>query len=181
MGMSILAFLVLLKILSKRVKKLHWIGAMGPILACAIGIAAVAAGGLQKRGIKIVEKIPQGAVVDRTGRKGKYRGELAVWGLFRKHRTAGGEALSCWGACTEGAALKAPIHPVSQLSLPRPSCLLISQAPSFRCCCRCPCCCPLATVPPPPDAPYAVFIGCCLQAFLPPPSTGGCPSRTLAA
>jgi hypothetical protein len=130
MGMSILAFLVLLKILSKRVKKLHWIGAMGPILACAIGIAAVAAGGLQKRGIKIVEKIPQGAVVDRTGRKGKYRGELAVWGLFQKHRTAGGEALSCRGACTEGAALKAPIHPVSQLSLPRPSCLLISQAPS---------------------------------------------------
>jgi MFS superfamily sulfate permease-like transporter len=65
MGMSILAFLVLLKILSKRVKKLHWIGAMGPILACAIGIAAVAAGGLNKRGIKIVEKIPQGVSCDR--------------------------------------------------------------------------------------------------------------------
>jgi hypothetical protein len=30
-------------------------------MACAIGIIAVAAGGLQKRGIKIVEKIPQGA------------------------------------------------------------------------------------------------------------------------
>jgi hypothetical protein len=62
MGMSILAFLIILKILSKRVKKLHWIGAMGPIMACAIGIAAVAAGGLQKRGIKIVEKIPQGTL-----------------------------------------------------------------------------------------------------------------------
>jgi hypothetical protein len=62
MGMSILAFLIILKIVSKRVKKLHWIGAMGPIMACAIGIAAVAAGGLQNRGIKIVEKIPQGTV-----------------------------------------------------------------------------------------------------------------------
>lgn len=60
MGMSILAFLVSLKIVSKRVKKLHWIGAMGPILACAIGIIAVAAGNLQKKGIKIVEKIPHG-------------------------------------------------------------------------------------------------------------------------
>lgn len=60
MGMSILAFLVALKLLSKRVKKLHWIGAMGPILACAIGIAAVAIGKLNTRGIKIVEKIPQG-------------------------------------------------------------------------------------------------------------------------
>lgn len=60
MGMSILAFLIILKIVSKRVKKLHWIGAMGPIMACGIGIAAVAAGNLQNRGIKIVEKIPQG-------------------------------------------------------------------------------------------------------------------------
>lgn len=60
MGMSILAFLVILKQVSKRVKKVHWLGAMGPILACAIGIAAVAAGGLNKKGIKIVEKIPHG-------------------------------------------------------------------------------------------------------------------------
>lgn len=60
MGVSMLAFLVALKMLSKRVKKLHWTGAMGPILACAIGIAAVAIGNLQNRGIKIVEKIPQG-------------------------------------------------------------------------------------------------------------------------
>lgn len=60
MGMSMILFLVSLKIVSKKVKKLHWIGAMGPIMACIIGIAAVAAGGLQKRGIKIVEKIPQG-------------------------------------------------------------------------------------------------------------------------
>lgn len=64
MGMSMLVFLVALKILSKRVKKLHWAGAMGPILACVIGISAVAAGNLNKRGIKIVEKIPQGALSD---------------------------------------------------------------------------------------------------------------------
>jgi hypothetical protein len=72
MGLSMLFFLVGLKMLSKRVKKLHWIGAMGPILACAIGIAAVAAGNLSKRGIKIVEKIPQGR--DRpaaTGARGR--------------------------------------------------------------------------------------------------------------
>ncbi len=60
MGMSILAFLVSLRLLSKRVKKLNWLGAMGPILACAIGIAAVAAGGLQNKGIKTVQKIPHG-------------------------------------------------------------------------------------------------------------------------
>lgn len=60
MGLAMLFFLVGLKVLSKRVKKLHWIGAMGPIMACAIGIAAVAAGNLNTRGIKIVEKIPQG-------------------------------------------------------------------------------------------------------------------------
>jgi MFS superfamily sulfate permease-like transporter len=60
MGLAMLAFLISLKVLSKRVKKLHWIGALGPIMACAISIVAVVAGKLDKRGIKIVEKIPQG-------------------------------------------------------------------------------------------------------------------------
>lgn len=60
LGTSMLIFLFGLKVLSKRVKKVQWLGAMGPIMACAIGIIAVAAGKLNKRGIKIVEKIPQG-------------------------------------------------------------------------------------------------------------------------
>lgn len=65
MGLAMLAFLMTLRVISKRVKKLHWIGALGPILSCIIGIAAVAAGRLDKRGIKIVEKIPQGACYSR--------------------------------------------------------------------------------------------------------------------
>jgi hypothetical protein len=60
MGLAMLGFLISLKLVSKRVKKLHWLGALGPILACAISIVAVVAGKLDKRGIKIVEKIPQG-------------------------------------------------------------------------------------------------------------------------
>ncbi len=68
MGMSILAFLSCLKLVSKRVKKLNWLGAMGPILACAIGIAAVAAGGLQNKGIKIVQKIPHGVCSSARGK-----------------------------------------------------------------------------------------------------------------
>lgn len=38
----------------------RWLGALGPITACFVGIVAVVAGGLQNRGIKIVEKIPRG-------------------------------------------------------------------------------------------------------------------------
>lgn len=60
-GMSMLMLLFALRILSKRVKKLKWMAAMGPIICCIISIAAVAIGKLNTRGIKIVEKIPQGA------------------------------------------------------------------------------------------------------------------------
>eukprot|EP00879_Flechtneria_rotunda_P022739 GHRR01024015.1.p1 GENE.GHRR01024015.1~~GHRR01024015.1.p1 ORF type:complete len:617 (+),score=164.97 GHRR01024015.1:919-2769(+) len=60
MGISMLLFLLGLRTTSRQVKKLHWIGALGPILACVISIVAVAIGKLNKRGIKIVEQIPQG-------------------------------------------------------------------------------------------------------------------------
>jgi MFS superfamily sulfate permease-like transporter len=60
MGMSMIFLLVTLKMLAKRFKKAFWISALGPISACVIGIVAVVAGGLQNRGIKIVESIPQG-------------------------------------------------------------------------------------------------------------------------
>lgn len=60
MGLAMLGFLIGLKVISKRVKKLHWLAALGPIMACAISIIAVVAGKLDRRGIKVVEKIPQG-------------------------------------------------------------------------------------------------------------------------
>jgi MFS superfamily sulfate permease-like transporter len=60
MGMSMIIFLVTLKLLGKRYPKAFWLGALGPISACAIGIIAVVAGNLDDRGIKIVESIPQG-------------------------------------------------------------------------------------------------------------------------
>eukprot|EP00775_Hariotina_reticulata_P008330 gene8330-8515_t len=60
MGVSMLLFLIALRLVSKKVKKLHWIGALGPIMACVISIIAVVAGNLDKKGIKIVKQIPQG-------------------------------------------------------------------------------------------------------------------------
>eukprot|EP00878_Enallax_costatus_P007429 GHUV01007780.1.p1 GENE.GHUV01007780.1~~GHUV01007780.1.p1 ORF type:complete len:422 (+),score=57.02 GHUV01007780.1:303-1568(+) len=60
MGLSMLMFLLSLRQLSKRAQKVRWIGALGPILACVIGIVAVVAGKLDKKGIKIVKTIPQG-------------------------------------------------------------------------------------------------------------------------
>jgi MFS superfamily sulfate permease-like transporter len=66
MGMSIIFLLVSLKLIGKRFKKAFWISALGPISACVIGIVAVVAGGLQNRGIKIVEKIPAGKGDPRT-------------------------------------------------------------------------------------------------------------------
>lgn len=109
MGMSILAFLVALKLLSKRVKKLHWIGAMGPILACAIGIAAVAAGDLSKKGIKTVEKIPHGELQipcshcffggneAATCAIGITGGDLSKKGIEFLEKTLHGELQALWG------------------------------------------------------------------------------------
>jgi MFS superfamily sulfate permease-like transporter len=62
LGVSMLLLLFGLKFLSKKLPKIKWAAAFGPILACIISIAAVAIGGLQNRGIKIVEKIPQGVM-----------------------------------------------------------------------------------------------------------------------
>jgi MFS superfamily sulfate permease-like transporter len=60
MGMSMIIFLVALKLLGKRYPKAFWLGALGPISACAISIIAVVAGNLNEKSIKIVEKIPKG-------------------------------------------------------------------------------------------------------------------------
>ncbi len=64
-----LLLLISLKLLAKRVHKLRWIGAMGPIMCCIIGVSAVAAGNLENRGIKIVKYIPQGvSLLPKKGR-----------------------------------------------------------------------------------------------------------------
>jgi MFS superfamily sulfate permease-like transporter len=76
MGLAMLGFLICLKLLSKRVKKLAWVGALGPILACAISIVAVVAGKLDQRGIKIVEKIPQGEAQGAGGMEGRRVGKV---------------------------------------------------------------------------------------------------------
>jgi low affinity sulfate transporter 2 len=60
MGMSMIMYLVALKLISKRYKKAFWISALGPISTCVAGIVAVVALNLQDKGIRIVEKIPQG-------------------------------------------------------------------------------------------------------------------------
>ena len=60
MGMSIIFFLVALKLAGKRFPKAFWLGSIGPICACAIGIIAVVAGQLDKKGIKTVKSIPKG-------------------------------------------------------------------------------------------------------------------------
>ena len=60
MGMSMIFFLVALKLLGKRFPKAFWLGALGPICACAISIIAVVAGNLDKKSIKTVQSIPKG-------------------------------------------------------------------------------------------------------------------------
>jgi MFS superfamily sulfate permease-like transporter len=67
MGLSMLLFLIVLRLVGKKVKKLHWIGALGPILACIISIIAVVAGQLENKGIKIVKNIPRGMASPSSG------------------------------------------------------------------------------------------------------------------
>jgi len=67
MGLSMLLFLIVMRLVSKKVKKLHWIGALGPILACIISIIAVVAGQLENKGIKVVKNIPHGMASPSSG------------------------------------------------------------------------------------------------------------------
>uniref|UniRef100_A0A383W800 STAS domain-containing protein n=1 Tax=Tetradesmus obliquus TaxID=3088 RepID=A0A383W800_TETOB len=62
MGFSMLAFLLSLKFIQRKWPKTMFLKALGPFLACSIGIAVVAAGkwGNGKGPIKIVKNIPQG-------------------------------------------------------------------------------------------------------------------------
>ena len=82
MGTLVLSMLLVLKFLGKRHKKLRWLRTLGPMTACVIGIVAVAAGKIDKAGIKIVKNIPKAraVAVARGGAAPQRCPAMVVWG-----------------------------------------------------------------------------------------------------
>lgn len=60
MGSLMLIWLIALRLISHRVKKLNFLAAVGPISACIIGIVVIVGSKVSTKTINIVEKIPAG-------------------------------------------------------------------------------------------------------------------------